>query len=154
MRLKKLLQEGASKERVYFGSPAHFICARDCRFHIATLVGGKYMVSTVGEYWPDRKVRGILAGSRNVPRLMENEALKGDAFDAAYMEKFGYEEIGYDRKYETMVFEVTGKVCEYEGCDCGLPEIIPSEIGFAGYNNAKDANEGHERLCREWESKP
>ena len=32
----------------WYGYPAHFICANDCRFRLATKVG-KYIVSTVGD---------------------------------------------------------------------------------------------------------
>jgi hypothetical protein len=47
------------KERVvvrdwkWFGTPGHLIVAASCRFHLCTQVG-KYLVSTVGEYYPDR----------------------------------------------------------------------------------------------------
>jgi hypothetical protein len=33
----------------WFGSAAHFICGRWCRFHLATQVG-RYLISTVGEF--------------------------------------------------------------------------------------------------------
>ena len=35
----------------WFGSPGHFIAARDCQFRMATRVG-KWLISTVGEYYP------------------------------------------------------------------------------------------------------
>lgn len=44
----------------WYGHPAHFICGDKCRFHLATKVG-KYLVSTVGELWPERRVREIHA---------------------------------------------------------------------------------------------
>lgn len=34
----------------WFGSPAHFICADRCRFHLATRVG-RFVVSSVGNYF-------------------------------------------------------------------------------------------------------
>jgi len=59
------------------------------------------------------------------------------------------EEIGYERTYETMVFRVKGR-CP---CGCGLPTIIPTELDFAGYNDAKAARLGHMKLCRAWAKK-
>ncbi len=131
----------------WFGSPAHFICSFDCRFHLATLVGdGEYIVSTVGEYLPDSNVRDILAESRGKP--IEG---RGDARRADWMQKFGYEEIGLDRTYETMVFKA-GEVCKVEGCGCGLPSISGQELDFNGYNTAGDATKGHYALCEKWNS--
>lgn len=106
------------------------------------------MVSTVGELWQDRAVREIHAQVRDPEWLVMNVHLKGDDFDHAYMQKFGYQEIGYDRKYETMVFEITGEECQ---CGCGLPKIVPSELDSSSYNDAKAATEGHEKICRKWE---
>jgi hypothetical protein len=93
----------------WFGHAGHFICADKCRFHLTTKVG-KYLVSTVGEYWPERVVREIHAEVHDKKWFAENRNLKGDYFDHAYMKKFGFEEIGCDRKYETMVFKA-GKPC-------------------------------------------
>lgn len=128
------------KDEKWFGHAAHFICGRDCQFHLATLVNG-YLVSTVGEYWPDRLVREIHAESHDRGWLAENRHLRGDVFDAAYMTRFGYERIGWDRTYETMVFEA-GQPC-LGVCNCGLPSINGSELDFAGYNDAGAATEGH-----------
>jgi hypothetical protein len=36
---------------IWFGSPGHFIGGASCRFHMATQVG-RYLVSTVGDYYP------------------------------------------------------------------------------------------------------
>jgi hypothetical protein len=36
------------------GHAAHFICAADCQFHMATLIGG-VVVSTVGDYKPQHR---------------------------------------------------------------------------------------------------
>jgi hypothetical protein len=128
----------------WFGSAAHFICGSDCRFHMATLIG-EYVVSTVGEYLPDSEVREILAQSRGV--ALEG---RGDYRRADWMKKVGFEEIGYQRKYETMVFKWTGAVCEAEGCLCGLPSVDPSELDMEGYNTAGDAARGHLALCEKW----
>lgn len=34
------------------GHAAHFICASRCLFHLTTIVPGRYIVSTVGDYRP------------------------------------------------------------------------------------------------------
>ena len=62
------------------------------------------------------------------------------------------DEIGYGRLYETMVFNV-GKRCAAPKCMCGMPEIDGSELDFNGYNNAKDATEGHMALVKKWSRK-
>lgn len=64
----------------WFGRAGHFIAADRCFFHLHTHVaGGKYCVSTVGEYFP-----------------------KGFAQTEP-------EQIGLDRLFETMVFKVDKK---------------------------------------------
>ena len=136
------------KDWKWFGNAAHFICGSDCRFHLATKVG-KYIVSTVGQYWPCRGSREIHAEVRDPQWLSENRHLKGDYFDAAYMKKFGYQDIGCDRKFETMVFKA-GPICKSKECDCGLPTIDGSELDFMGYNTAGEATKGHMKLCKKW----
>jgi hypothetical protein len=80
---------------------------------------GKVVVSTIGEYTPDR-----------------------DSPDQ-------FQEIGYKRKYETMVFALTGNLAE-----CGIcPEMNPIELdeGSIGvYNTASDAMKGHLKMCSKW----
>ena len=138
----------------WFGHAAHFICGHDCRFHLATLLPSGYLVSTVGEYWPSRAVREIHAESHDPKWLQENQHLLGDYFDAAYMERFGFDTIGYNRKYETMVFKAEkGSACKSKDCGCGLPEIVPTELDFLGYNTAGKATAGHVELCSKWERK-
>lgn len=134
----------------WYGHAAHFICGRSCRFHIATKVG-KYLVSTVGELWSERAVREIHAKIYDAKWFTENVHLKGDYFDAAYMTRFGFDTVGCDRKYETMVF-LAGKTCQSKECGCGLPEISGSELDFLGYNNAGEARAGHMKLCVKWAS--
>lgn len=128
----------------WFGHPAHLIVAEDCRFHLATLIGD-VLVSTVGEYLPDSQVREVLTESRGV--TLEG---RGDDRRHDYMRKIGYEEIGVYRKFETMVFRVTGEVCTDPECGCGLPRIDPSDLDFSGYNNAGDATRGHYAMCEKW----
>jgi hypothetical protein len=120
--------------------PAHFICGNDCRFHLATAVG-KYLVSTVGEYLPDSAVREILAETRGI----ELEG-KGDARRYDYMNKIGFEEIGFGRKYETMVFK--SKPSDQKCCPWTAEEFL--EIDANGYNEAGDAYAGHLAMCHKW----
>jgi hypothetical protein len=133
------------KDWQWFGSAGHLIVGHWCRFHLCTLVGG-YLISTVGEYWPERSTREIHAEVHDPKWLAKNRQRKGDDFDHAYMKRFGFETIGYDRKYETMVFRA-GSPCE---CGCGIPQIDGSEQDFAGYNEAADAARGHMEICERW----
>jgi hypothetical protein len=136
----------------WFGHAAHFICGKDCRFHMATVVNGKWLVSTVGELWPSRAVREIHARCEDAAWLAANQQRLGDDFDHAYMQRFGYKEIGCNRKYETMVFR-TGKRCASKECGCGLPEINGSELDFFGSNSAADAAKGHHRIVKKWSAR-
>ena len=120
--------------------PGHLIVSRDCRFHLNTYVG-KYIVSTVGEYLPDYQVREILAESRDI--ILEG---KGDNRLADYMKKMGYEDIGLDRKYETMVFPAKkskDKCCPYMMKNA-------NNVDFDSYNSADDATIGHYKMCDKW----
>lgn len=127
----------------WFGNAGHFICGSDCRFHLCTLVG-EYLISTVGQYWPDEGVREILAKSRGIMLSGRGDERRND-----YMKKIGYEQIGFNRLFETMVFKA-GKRCADPDCNCGLPEIASSELDFEGYNTAGDAASGHVRMCHKW----
>jgi hypothetical protein len=128
----------------WYGNAGHFICSDNCRFHITTEVG-KYLISTVGEYFPDSGTREILASSRGI----KLEGI-GDERKYDYMKKIGFEDLGYNRKYETMVFRI-GTHCNAEDCACGLPRPIDwSEIDSGGYNSAKDATNGHTEMCQKW----
>ncbi len=71
---------------VWYGRAAHFCCANKCLFHLATTVG-KYMVSTVGAYYPNM-----------------NDLDFGKLSN-----------ISCNKKYETLVFKTTRKKCEC-GC--------------------------------------
>lgn len=130
----------------WYGNASHFICGESCRFHLATLVGD-VVVSTVGEYWLDRELRRLIG-----PKREFSSDAKGDKYDDEWMSRFGFENIGYNRKYETMVFRKIGE-CDGEGCNCGAPTIDPAELDFAGYNDARSAREGHMELCRKWAAK-
>ncbi len=134
----------AHKDWKWYGRAGHFICANKCQFHMCTAIGD-VLVSTVGEHFPADGVREIYAQKRGVK--LEG---RGDAREADYMNKVGYEQIGYGRKYETMVFRLTGEVCTVPECNCGMPSIVPSEIDFEGYNLAGLATTGHMAMCVKW----
>lgn len=136
----------------WFGNAGHFICGSSCRFHLATQVG-QYLVSTVGQYWPERGSREIHAKIRDIKWHEANKHLLGDYYDAAYMKRFGYEQIGYNRLFETMVFKLKGEVCTAKECNCGLPEIEPSNLDFSGTNTAGEAMTNHIKLCKKWSKK-
>jgi hypothetical protein len=133
---------------IWMPHAGHFILGERCQFRLNTYVG-RFIVSTVGELWSDRQVREIHAQVYNPKWLMENQHLKGDEFNSAYMKKFGFEDIGADRKYETMVFraEKSNNKC------CPFKIIVSKEVDFRGYNNAVDATKGHYELCRKWSVK-
>lgn len=114
----------------WFGVAGHFICGRWCRFHLCTKVG-KYLVSTVGEFVP-------LSAAQN--ERAEAEWLK---------KNWPGEDVGYDRKYETMVF-IAGPRCVSSTCGCGLPEISGSEKDMLGYSTSREATKGHLSLCHKW----
>lgn len=128
---------------VWMPHPGHFICARDCRFHLSTYVGG-YIVSTVGEYEPSMEVREILAKSRGMTLEGKGDARRADAF-----KKLGWEEIGCDRTYETMVFKAEPSK-DGPGSCCPYRMVDAHDVAFAGYNSPDEAYRGHMELCREW----
>lgn len=122
--------------------PGHLCVANDCRFHLNTYVGG-YIVSTVGEYWPDSEIRKINAKISDI-----SIQGKGDEWNANYMKQIGYEDIGFGRKYETMVFKATktGNKC----CPWGQSGW---ELDFEGYNDPSEACKGHLKFCNKWSKK-
>lgn len=132
----------------WFGNAGHLIVSEWCRFHLCTNVG-KYLVSTVGEYWPERLSRELHAQIYDPKWHEENRNRRGDDYDHAYMKRFGFEEIGCNRKYETMVFRA-GTRCT---CGCGMPIISGSELDSDGYNDRKTANVGHNKMCKKWARK-
>lgn len=125
--------------------PAHFICARDCKFHMATYVGG-YIVSTVGELEPDMAVREIYARVKGVTLKGVGDERRADA-----MKKLGWEEIGCDRTYETMVFKARRAAKDRQCCPWEID--VAFEVDFAAYNDADAAFAGHNKLCAKWAKK-
>jgi len=136
---------------VWMPHPAHFICSYDCRFFLSTYIGS-FIVSTVGELWPERSSREIHAKVHNPKWLAENRHLLGDTFDVAYMKKFGYQDIGCDRKYETMVFKAV-KMPKGRCSACLYTISSGDEVDFLGYNDAASAYKGHLKLCKKWSKK-
>lgn len=133
---------------IWMPHAGHFICAKDCRFFLNTYVG-KYIVSSVGELWLERGSREIHAKVYDPIWLQKNIHLNGDVFDYAYMNKFGYEEVGCGRKYETMVFRAKkskDKCCPYE-------IIVSKNVDSEGYNIAEDTYKGHLKMCDKWSKK-
>lgn len=121
----------------------HFILGHQCRFKLATYVGG-FIVSTVGEYFPDADVREILAKSRGVELKG-----RGDDREAMYMRKIGFEEIGCGRKYETFVFRAK-PAPEGDECGCAYRIADGGEIDSIGTNSAAGAYANHMELCEKW----
>jgi hypothetical protein len=114
--------------------PGHFIGADNCRFRQTTDVLGPrgwVRVSTVGEY---------VSGTRD---LLAEHGLEG-----VWGEHPEFDEIGYNRLYETMVFRLGDEVCD---CGCNAPKVLDwSELDFAGYNTREDAEVGHQRMVLNW----
>jgi hypothetical protein len=114
---------------------------------LATCIGGDalYIVSTVGEWFPSQSARECLAESRGI--ILEG---MGDAREVDYMKKIGYKDIGYQRKYETMVFhaklreDANGQCCPYECIYDG------GELDTNGYNDHAEAAVGHYEMCLKW----
>ena len=125
---------------VWMPHAGHFILGYKCRFRLNTYVNG-YIISTVGEYIPDGAVIDICRP--------EFKHLKGDAKEYAYQKKYGCEEIGCGRKYETMVF--MGQRSSHKCCPYGVAEF--SELDFAGYSTPEDAYKGHMKMCLKFDKK-
>ncbi len=133
------------EEWEWYGVASHLIVGRDCRFHLATVIG-PWLVSTVGEYLPGESVRDILATSRGY--ALEG---RGDEREASWLKQNDWEEIGYGRKYETMVFRVGEERCTDADCDCGQPKVTEwSEVDSDVYNLRGDATRGHYAMCEKW----
>ena len=130
---------------IWMPHAGHFILGSQCRFKLNTYVNG-YIVSTVGEYVPDSAVRTIIRQSRG---WLTNK--EGDSEEYDFIKRTqGGEEIGFNRKYETMVFKAT-KCDEKDSC-CPY-RMNGEELDFEGYNKPEDAYNGHLRMCEKWDKK-
>lgn len=133
---------------IWMPHAGHFICGKDCEFHLNTYVG-KYIVSTVGELWPEKVVREIHAEVHDKKWWEENKQKLGDNFNYAYMKKFGFMEIGWGRLYETMVFRAkkSDHVC------CPWRMISGEDLEANSYNKPEEAFKGHYAMCEKWSKK-
>jgi hypothetical protein len=107
------------KDWIWMGHPAHFICADDCRFRLATKIG-RFIVSTVGQMYYSEATAKALGRDPTMPV-----------------------KIGCDRLFETMVFPASDVA---EECGCFRPSDL-GEIDYAPANDAKTATANHMALC-------
>jgi hypothetical protein len=130
----------ARSEWVWMPHAGHLCVGNYCRFHLNTYVGG-YVVSTVGEYLPDSISRDVIADVRGI----KLEGM-GDDREYDFLKKIGFVEVGFNRKYETMVFKAKAsdnKCCPYVPSDWG-------QLDMEGYNTPEEAAVGHMELCEKW----
>lgn len=131
---------------IWMPHAGHLIVREWCQFHLCTYVNG-YIVSTVGEYWPDRDVRRVLHSEDK--KLL---SLCGDQFDAYYRRAYGFEEIGDGRRYETMVFIAEKREKDdYQCCPYYIGEYVQN--AFEAYDTAQKATQGHMKFCFEFDEK-
>jgi hypothetical protein len=57
-----------------------------------------------------------------------------------------FEDIGCDRKYETMVF----KARKSKNKCCPWVQKSGEDVDFDGYNDAGEAYKGHLKMCKKW----
>jgi hypothetical protein len=132
--VEELLEEVQGIRAVWMPHAGHLIVGRMCRFHLATYVNG-HIISTVGEYLPDSTDREIFAQSRG----------------ADYLDKLGFEDVGYKRKYETRVFRA--KRCGDPAGDCCPWRMANgTKLDLEGYNDPVEAYAGHLRMVIKWAS--
>lgn len=107
-------------EWVWQGHPAHLCVADRCQFRLNTKVG-KYIISTVGEWYP-------------LGTEMQSGVTKPQPIGA-----------GDDALFETYVF-LAGKEME-----CGCVDIASaSELVGRRYATAREAHAGHMECCRKY----
>lgn len=137
----------ARQDWVWMPCAGHFICARYCRYHLNTYVNG-YIVSTIGEYCPDRDIRRMNVEVHNSshPEDQFDLSLMGDVFDYEYQKKFGFESFDAfgDSFYETLVFKAQ-KIQE-ESC-CPYQVTDWSELDGLRYEKGHEAYNGHLQFC-------
>jgi hypothetical protein len=155
-----------SSDWIWMPHAGHLCIAYMCRYHLNTYVNG-YIVSTVGEYLPPYDALRILLETRirypklsfdadgnlirdEIPEDLREKilALKGDAFEGAYLKVFGFEELGLNRTYETMVFKAEKN--EDASSQCCPWRASGSCLDMEGYNDAVSAYQGHIELCEKW----
>lgn len=125
---------------IWYGLVGHLVVGEYCQHHLLTHIGS-VLVSTVGMFIHPRHIMGRVAEGIGVEQ----------AFYAARQSLWPGEDIGLNRKFETMVFKA-GNPCNIEGCNCGQPELdmTDGELDMRGYNTLLEANTGHMEMCFEW----
>jgi hypothetical protein len=130
----------------------HFILGDQCLFRLNTHVGN-YIVSTVGELWhDDPAIRRIHADIHDKVWYAQNKGKIGDDFKYAYRKRFGFETLGMNRLYETMVFRSQLDSDPNNQC-CPFRIRAGEDVEMEGYMTAADAYEGHMRLCKKYAKK-
>lgn len=121
---------------IWMPHAGHFCAASSCNFRMNTYVNG-VIVSTVGEYRPmfdfeelERRYKG---------EKIEKKQETKDTY---------YKDIGFDRKYETMVFKA--KKGQYDCCP--FEADISQELDFKPYNEPELAYVGHLEMCNKWDA--
>lgn len=125
---------------IWMPHPGHLIVASHCRFHLNTYVND-HIVSTVGEWVPSETEQYLFANLKGI--TLEG---KGDAREAYYVQKMGYQEIGAGRTYETMVF--TARDDESVCCPYSIRDY--RELDMQGYNDPGEAYHGHLDMCKKY----
>jgi hypothetical protein len=133
-------------EWIWMPHPAHFICRHECRFSLATYVGG-FIVSTIGERVPSESVQSIIASARGI-KLSK----RGEAREHEYLTKIGFESFGIINKkaiYETMVFRAkpSQNVC------CPFEISDGQELVSLRHETPDEATRQHYALCEKWSTK-
>lgn len=173
MESKKITKE----DWVWMPHPGHFICSNDCRYKLNTYVNG-YIVSTVGELWPDEIIRrihldvkiklwrpknhnlkntGFFSGrDRHFPLedLKALSDLKGDNFDHQYLKMFGYETLGDTGLYETMVFKAKKSEEECSCCPWRIDQNTDWDADSERYSTPENAYKGHISYCEKYDLEP
>lgn len=106
---------------VFLPHSQHLIIADSCRFRLDTYVNG-YIISTKGEY---------------IPKISDGEF------------KSQFQEVGYDRLYETMVFKAMKRKGKENQC-CPWEIADHGELMMRPYNDAVSAFKGHYDICEEY----
>lgn len=140
--MKKTTKGLKKADWVWQPHAGHFIMGNNCLFRMNTYVGG-YIVSTVGELMHDSEVREIMAKSRGIDLVG-----KGDARHADYMEKIGYDSVGHNRKYESMVFKAKSSGSRCSCCEWIIEQA--EDVDSGSYNDSVSARKGHMKLCLKW----
>lgn len=163
----KYINKNCSQEGwIWMPHPGHFCAASACRFVLNTYVPTGFIISTIGEYYPDELTRRLNLEDKinlNFTDIIEKDEvdirklyksileLQGDDFNNAYSKYIGFEDIG-DKHYETIVFlarenkDPNHQCCPYLS-NLGIDNY---EFEIKEYNDAESAKKGHYQLCYKW----